>query len=133
MTRVYVGHLSYRVRERDLERFFRGFGKIREVLLKNGFGFVEFDDYRDADDAVYELNGRELDGERVVVELAHGTARRAPPQRSTWLDNGNNRYGPPTRTDYRVIIENLSSQISWQCGHLCAPTGGIIQSASASH
>ncbi|KAL3243232.1 hypothetical protein MRX96_020629 [Rhipicephalus microplus] len=78
MTRVYVGHLSYRVRERDLERFFRGFGKIREVLLKNGFGFVEFDDYRDADDAVYELNGRELDGERVVVELAHGTARRPP-------------------------------------------------------
>ncbi|KAH7933608.1 hypothetical protein HPB49_014357 [Dermacentor silvarum] len=66
MTRVYVGHLSYRVRERDLERFFRGFGKIREVLLKNGFGFVEFDDHRDADDAVYELNGRELDGERCV-------------------------------------------------------------------
>ncbi|KAH9360939.1 hypothetical protein HPB48_007020 [Haemaphysalis longicornis] len=114
MTRVYVGHLSYRVRERDLERFFRGFGKIREVLLKNGFGFVEFDDYRDADDAVYELNGRELDGERVVVELAHGTARRAPPPRSSWLDSGTNRYGPPTRTDYRVIIENLSSRISWQ-------------------
>lgn len=115
MTRVYVGHLSYRVRERDLERFFRGFGKIREVLLKNGFGFVEFDDYRDADDAVYELNGRELDGERVVVELAHGTARRPPPPRSAWTDNsGTNRYGPPTRTDYRVIIENLSSRISWQ-------------------
>ncbi|KAH7934050.1 hypothetical protein HPB49_020896 [Dermacentor silvarum] len=87
MTRVYVGHLSYRVRERDLERFFRGFGKIREVLLKNGFGFVEFDDHRDADDAVYELNGRELDGERVVVELAHGTARRPPPPRSTWTDS----------------------------------------------
>lgn len=114
MTRVYVGHLSYRVRERDLERFFRGFGKIREVLLKNGFGFVEFDDYRDADDAVYELNGRELDGERVVVELAHGTARRPPPPRSAWTDSGTNRYGPPTRTDYRVIIENLSSRISWQ-------------------
>uniref|UniRef100_A0A023FEX1 Putative alternative splicing factor srp55/b52/srp75 rrm superfamily n=1 Tax=Amblyomma cajennense TaxID=34607 RepID=A0A023FEX1_AMBCJ len=116
MTRVYVGHLSYRVRERDLEKFFRGFGKIREVLLKNGFGFVEFHDYRDADDAVYELNGRELDGERVVVELAHGTARRPPPPRSSWPDSGSgtNRYGPPTRTDYRVIIENLSSRISWQ-------------------
>lgn len=114
MTRVYIGHLSYRVRERDLEKFFRGFGKIREVLLKNGFGFVEFDDYRDADDAVYELNGRELDGERVVVELAHGTARRAPAARSSWMDNPVNRYGPPTRTDYRVIIENLSSRVSWQ-------------------
>lgn len=125
MTRVYIGHLSYRVRERDLEKFFRGFGKIREVLLKNGFGFVEFDDYRDADDAVYELNGRELDGERVVVELAHGTARRAPAARSSWMDKYDdkhcknskspvNRYGPPTRTDYRVIIENLSSRVSWQ-------------------
>ncbi|KAM7282702.1 serine/arginine-rich splicing factor 6 isoform X1 [Ixodes scapularis] len=113
MTRVYIGHLSYRVRERDLEKFFRGFGKIREVLLKNGFGFVEFDDDRDADDAVYELNGRELDGERVVVELAHGTARRAPAARS-YMDTPVNRYGPPTRTDYRVIIENLSSRISWQ-------------------
>ncbi|XP_042149339.1 serine-arginine protein 55 isoform X4 [Ixodes scapularis] len=118
MTRVYIGHLSYRVRERDLEKFFRGFGKIREVLLKNGFGFVEFDDDRDADDAVYELNGRELDGERVVVELAHGTARRAPAARS-YMDTPVNRYGPPTRTDYRVIIENLSSRISWQSERAC--------------
>lgn len=28
--------------------------------------FQEFDDYRDADDAVYELNGKELLGERWV-------------------------------------------------------------------
>ena len=39
-------------------RFFKGYGRIREILLKNGYGFVEFDDYRDADDAVYELNGK---------------------------------------------------------------------------
>lgn len=29
--------------------------------------FQEFDDYRDADDAVYELNGKELLGERWVL------------------------------------------------------------------
>ena len=29
----------------------------------------EFDDYRDADDAVYELNGKELCGERLVAVL----------------------------------------------------------------
>jgi hypothetical protein len=28
------------VRERDVERFFRGFGRIREILLKNGYGFI---------------------------------------------------------------------------------------------
>ena len=30
--------------------------------------------------------------------------------RPVWLD----KYGPPTRTDFRVIVENLSSRVSWQ-------------------
>uniref|UniRef100_A0A915LNT4 Alpha N-terminal protein methyltransferase 1 n=1 Tax=Meloidogyne javanica TaxID=6303 RepID=A0A915LNT4_MELJA len=67
MSRVYIGNLSSRVTDRELEHFFRGFGKIRDIMLKNGFGFVEFDDHRDA---VYELNGRELCGHR-VVEISH--------------------------------------------------------------
>lgn len=37
---MYVGHLPYSARERDIERFFRGFGRLREVNLKNGFCFV---------------------------------------------------------------------------------------------
>ena len=39
-TRVYVGRLSNRARERDVEKFFKGYGRIREVILKNGYGFV---------------------------------------------------------------------------------------------
>lgn len=39
-TRVYVGRLPYDVRERDIEKFFRGYGRIREVLIKDGFAFV---------------------------------------------------------------------------------------------
>lgn len=39
------------------------------------YGFVEFEDSRDADDAVYELNGKELCGERVIVEHARGPRR----------------------------------------------------------
>lgn len=38
--RVYVGHLPYSARERDVEKFFRGFGRLREINLKNGFCFV---------------------------------------------------------------------------------------------
>merc|ERR1719511_158251 len=45
-------------------------------------------------------------GERVSVEHA----RQPPRDRSR--DRG--RYGPPTRTDYRVIAENLSTRVSWQ-------------------
>ena len=40
LSRIYVGRLSYQVREKDVERFFRGFGRIRDINLKNGFGFV---------------------------------------------------------------------------------------------
>jgi len=39
-SRVYVGHLPSRATERDIEHFFRGFGRIRDIVLKNGFGFV---------------------------------------------------------------------------------------------
>lgn len=67
-SRVYVGGLPYGTRERDLEKFFKGYGRTRDILIKNGYGFVEFEDYRDADDAVYELNGKELLGERSVLD-----------------------------------------------------------------
>lgn len=39
-SRVYVGGLPYGVRERDLERFFKGYGRTRDILIKNGYGFV---------------------------------------------------------------------------------------------
>ncbi|XP_056639490.1 serine-arginine protein 55 [Diorhabda carinulata] len=123
-SRVYVGGLPYGTTERDLERFFRGYGRMRDVLIKNGYGFVEFDDYRDADDAVYELNGKKLLGERVTVERARGTPRgrdqwssgssRSSRNNDDHRSSYSDKYGPPTRTNYRLIVENLSSRISWQ-------------------
>ncbi|XP_063380814.1 serine-arginine protein 55 isoform X6 [Cydia fagiglandana] len=139
-SRVYVGGLPFGVRDRDLEKFFKGFGRIRDILIKNGYGFVEFEDYRDADDAVYELNGKDLLGERVTVERARGMprgsdrwrsrdqppapapSRRPPPPKrrdasvlhTRKNQDDNYRYGPPTRTEYRLVVENLSSRISWQ-------------------
>ncbi|XP_048735304.1 serine/arginine-rich splicing factor 6-like isoform X2 [Ostrea edulis] len=122
-TRVYIGRLSHHARERDVERFFKGYGRLRDVMLKNGYGFVEFEDYRDADDAVYELNGKDLAGERVIVEHARGGPRGDdrrsgyrdfPPPRRSRGGGGRDKYGPPTRTEYRLIVENLSSRVSWQ-------------------
>jgi len=39
-TRVYIGRLPDSAKDRDVERFFKGYGRIREILLKNGYGFV---------------------------------------------------------------------------------------------
>ena len=38
--RVYIGRIPYRVHERDIERFFRGIGRIRDIMLKSGYCFV---------------------------------------------------------------------------------------------
>ena len=64
--RVYIGGLANDARERDVEKFFKGYGKFGEVSMKQGYGFVDFEDYRDADDAVHDLNGKDLLGSRYV-------------------------------------------------------------------
>merc|ERR1712071_503900 len=39
---------------------------------------------------------------------------RSPRQSGRGGDNPPPRYGPPTRTDYRLVVENLSTRVSWQ-------------------
>jgi len=65
------------VREKDIEREFGKFGKIRKINLKRGYAFVEFYSKEDAKEAINELNNRKLFGqqERVVVEEAIGKRR----------------------------------------------------------
>ncbi|KAF9403224.1 serine arginine-rich splicing factor [Mortierella sp. AD011] len=107
-TRVYLGRLSRDASDRDVENLFKNYGRLREVTLKNGFGFVEFSDPRDAKDAVYDIHGKDFMGERLVVELARGDRRDRREERD------DRRFRPPERTEYRLIIENLTHGVSWQ-------------------
>uniref|UniRef100_A0A7C8YV30 Uncharacterized protein n=1 Tax=Opuntia streptacantha TaxID=393608 RepID=A0A7C8YV30_OPUST len=70
MSRVYVGNLDPRVSERELEDEFRVFGVIRSVWVARrppGYAFIDFEDTRDAKDAIREMDGK--NGWR--VELSH--------------------------------------------------------------
>ncbi|KHG29731.1 Rbp1 [Gossypium arboreum] len=70
MSRVYVGNLDPRVSERDLEDEFRVFGVIRSVWVARrppGYAFIDFDDHRDAEDAIRELDGAQAMGAEVTV------------------------------------------------------------------
>jgi len=129
MSRVFLGNLPSDCRVRDIEDFFREFGKVRNVLIKHGkFGFAEFDRDRDADDAVHEQHGRSLLGSRIVVEHAKGprgpesSGRRAP-----WVS----KYGAPMRTKYRLRIENLSTGVGWQDLKDTLRRGGEVTYAEA--
>ncbi|KAJ6434773.1 SERINE/ARGININE RICH SPLICING FACTOR [Salix viminalis] len=72
MSRVYVGNLDPRVSERELEDEFRRFGVIRSVWVARrppGYAFIDFDDKRDAQDAIHELDGKNS----WRVELSHNS------------------------------------------------------------
>ncbi|CAN1151261.1 Serine/arginine-rich splicing factor RSZ21A [Linum perenne] len=72
MSRVYIGNLDPRVTERDLEDEFRMYGVLRSVWVARrppGYAFIEFDDRRDAIDAIRALDGK--NGWR--VELSHNS------------------------------------------------------------
>jgi arginine/serine-rich splicing factor 7 len=97
-TRVYVGNLGSSGDKSELQREFSKFGHVRDVWVARnppGFAFVEFEDYRDAEDAVKELDGRRVCGVRVRVEVSSHqgrSSRQQPP-----ADRGRSRYGPDNR------------------------------------
>ena len=70
-TKVFLGNLPPDCKVSDIQQFLDKFGRVRNILIKQGkYGFAEFDDPRDADDAVYELHGRKLLGSRITLEFA---------------------------------------------------------------
>uniref|UniRef100_T1JJJ1 RRM domain-containing protein n=1 Tax=Strigamia maritima TaxID=126957 RepID=T1JJJ1_STRMM len=77
-SRVYVGGLVDSVRKEDLEKEFSKFGKLNHVWVAwnpPGFAFIEFDDERDAQEAVRAMNGQDMCGSRLRVELSRGRGR----------------------------------------------------------
>ena len=60
--KVFIGNIPFDCRESDIHSFFKGYGRLRQVVLKNNYGFCEFLDYEDAKAAVLDLNGERLLG-----------------------------------------------------------------------
>merc|ERR1712013_655062 len=71
-SKIFIGGLVDGTTQRDVEKKFDVFGKIENVWLNRGFGFVQYVEMRDAEDAIKEMDGQRVNGTRVRVELAHG-------------------------------------------------------------
>jgi cold-inducible RNA-binding protein len=78
MKNIFVGNLNFGATEDAVRSMFEAYGTVEKVNLitdrdtgqARGFGFVEMSVNADADRAIAELNGRELDGRALNVNEA---------------------------------------------------------------
>lgn len=84
MKRIYIGNLNFKTTDENLREKFSQFGKVDSVEiikdktsgLSKGFGFVEMSDDKEAEKAIFSLNGKELDGRKVRVSVAEEKTKR---------------------------------------------------------
>lgn len=75
---IFVAKLSTKTNEDDLRELFGEFGNVtsakviidRDTGASKGYGFVEMDNDEEANEAINELNDREVDGRQIVVKKA---------------------------------------------------------------
>ena len=76
--KLYVGNLSFNTTETDLQDLFATVGPVQETLImqdrttmkSRGFGFVTMAENADAQKAIAQFNGREVEGRSLTVNEA---------------------------------------------------------------
>jgi len=90
MTNIYVGNLSYQMSDDQLRDAFAAYGTVnsariimdRDTGRSKGFGFVEMEDDAQAQDAISKMDGQEVDGRALKVNVARPREER--PRRPSW-------------------------------------------------
>lgn len=81
---LYVGNISYTMKEDDLKNAFGQYGEVVSAKIiidkrtgkSKGYGFVEMTTDAAADEALANLNGKELSGRNVKVNKANSQAEQ---------------------------------------------------------
>jgi RNA recognition motif-containing protein len=82
--KLYVGNLSFGVSDKELETLFSQAGKCESATVimdrntgqSRGFGFVEMSSNAEAQKAIQQLDGQELQGRTLKVSEAQERERR---------------------------------------------------------
>src|SRR3989441_6456618 len=83
-TKLFVGNLSFNTTENDLQDAFAAHGTVVEANLMmdrmsgrpRGFGFVTMSNAEEAQKAIDALNGKQLDGRAITVNIARPREER---------------------------------------------------------
>lgn len=76
--KLYVGNLSFNTTDSGLNEVFKAFGAVTEATVvidrdsgrSKGFGFVEMPNQAEAEAAIQQLDGKEVDGRNIKVNVA---------------------------------------------------------------
>ena len=105
---IYVGNLSFEVKEDDLRQAFEAYGKVESATIimdkfsgeSRGFGFVEMASKDEATAAIAEMNGKDLKGRALNVNEARpktegggGGGGRGGPRRGGGGGGGRGGFG----------------------------------------
>ena len=91
---IFVGSLPYRYQEDELSALFSNYGEVQNARIikdritgrSKGYGFVEMPDDQAAQRAINELNGSEVMGRSIVVNVAQERAPREGGHRGGYGD-----------------------------------------------
>lgn len=98
MTRLFVGGLPYSINDEALGQMFTPFGQVTSANVitdkysgrSKGFGFVEMEDDKAAQEAITKLNGSQLEERTISVSVA-----RPREERPQFTPGGYNRNRSP--------------------------------------
>lgn len=82
-TNLFVGNLPFSTSSSELEQLFTPYGAVsraqvitdRDTGRSRGFGFVEMDSDDEAQQAIEALDGSEIDGRQIKVNVARERSR----------------------------------------------------------
>jgi RNA recognition motif-containing protein len=105
MNKLFVGNLSFSTGEAELRQAFEPFGTLQSVAIisdrmtgqSRGFGFVEYENAGDAQKAIESLDGREVDGRTISVNVAR--ERQPTPRFGSSDDRGGGGGGGGGRSN----------------------------------
>ncbi|XP_014216487.1 RNA-binding protein Rsf1 [Copidosoma floridanum] len=100
--RVYVGGLTESIKKEDLQLQFEKFGKLNKVWVAfnpPGFAFIEYFNMDEAESACSNMNGTEIMGTKLRVEISRGRGRGG---RGGFKTRGPGRGGFGFRGGYRA-------------------------------
>ncbi|CAK9299406.1 unnamed protein product [Gordionus sp. m RMFG-2023] len=112
---LYLRNLSYNTTIEDLRPMFVKFGPVKDIYIPRdyytkearGFAYIQYQDWRDAEDALYELNRVVIKGREVEIEFAQGDRKtpyemkgrgRGEVRRSGWRNRESASQSPDSRS-----------------------------------